>query len=75
MGSKPSKSFDLQSFDYWVLLFDLKSKTNPEYDTAKQAKEYLKFLKNPKFSYYLHFFQDLMYALKGLSSSFKATAY
>ena len=52
----------------------MKNKTNPEYGTAKQAKEYLKFLKNPKFSYYLHFFQDLLYALKGLSSMFQSNS-
>ena len=62
MDRKPSKTFDIDGKNYSVLVFDLENKTNGKNETAKQAKGYFKFLKNPKLIYYLHFLQDLVHA-------------
>lgn len=47
-----------------MLAYDLISKSYRNGETSKEAKGYLKFLKNPRFQFYLLFFEDIAEQLK-----------
>ena len=57
---------------YKVFVYDLKSKSYGNGETSKKAKGYLKFLKNPHFLFYLHFFVDIVEILKPSSVIFQS---
>ena len=52
------------SNNYKILIYDLETKSYGQSDTAKKARGYADFLKQPKFLFYLHFFQDLVEVLR-----------
>ena len=59
------------SNNYKILIYDLETKSYGQSDTAKKARGYADFLKQPKFLFYLHFFQDLVEVLRPLSLYFQ----
>ena len=50
--------------DYKVLAYDIKSESYGNGEKSKKAKAYLKFLKNRRFWFYLHFFEEIAKQLK-----------
>ena len=53
------RALKLLENDYKVLVYELKRKSYENGETSKKTKGYLKFLKSPRFSFYLHFFEDI----------------
>ena len=66
-----SWALSLLEVNYPILVYDLESKAYGSNETAKKASGYVKFLKQPKFLFYLHFLQDLVAILKSVSLKFQ----
>ena len=66
------RALKLLEINYKVLVFDLESKSYGTDETSKKALGYLNFLKNPRFLFYLHFFEDLVEVLRPLSLAFQS---
>ena len=66
-----SRALSLLEVNYPILVYDLESKAYGSNETAKKASGYVKFLKQPKFLFYLHFLQDLVAILKSVSLKFQ----
>lgn len=67
-----SRALTILEKDFKIIIFDLESKTYSSNDvTAAKARGFLKFLKNPKFLFFVHFLQDLVAILRDLSFSFQ----
>ena len=65
------RALKLLETNYKVLIYDLESKSYGTDETLKKALGYLKFLKQPRFLFYLHFFEDLVEAMRTLSLIFQ----
>ena len=63
-----SRALSILEQNYLAIIYDLESGTD---ETANKARGFLKFLKKPKFLFYLHFFQDFVESLKELSLIFQ----
>ena len=54
-----------------MLIYDLEQKSYGDSKTGKKALGYVKFLKQPKFLFYLFYFQDVVAVLRPVSSKFQ----
>ena len=65
------RALNILEVDFAALVFDLESKSYGSGETAKKALGYVKFIKQPKFLFYLHFMQDLVSIIKIVSIKFQ----
>lgn len=66
-----ARALNLIESNYQVLVYDLEQKSYGDSETAKKALGYVKFIKQPKFLFYLFYLQDLVAVLRPLSLKFQ----
>ena len=54
-----------------ILIYDLEQKSYNQSETGKKALGIVTFIKQPKFSFYLHFLQDLVENMRPVSLKFQ----
>ena len=54
-----------------MLIYDLEQKSYGYSETGKKALRYVKFLKQPKFLFYLFYMQDVVAVLRSVSLKFQ----
>lgn len=65
------RALSLIESNYQILIYDLEQKSYGDSETGKKALGYLKFLKQPKFLFYLFYLQDLIAILRPVSLKFQ----
>ena len=66
-----ARALNLIEANYKIIVYDLEQKSYVRSETGKKALGYVKFMKQPKFIFYLHFLQDLVETLKPISLKFQ----
>lgn len=65
------RALKLIETNYQIIVYDMEQKSYGSTETAKKARGYAQFMKNPKFLFYLHFLQDLVGTVRPISLKFQ----
>ena len=66
-----SRALNFVESNHLILIHDLEQKPYNQSETGKKALGFVKFMKQPKFLFYLHFLQDLVETMRPLSLKFQ----
>ena len=66
-----ARALKLIESNYQMLIYDLEQKLYGDSKTGKKALRYVKFLKHPKFFFYLFYLQDVVAVLRQVSLKFQ----